>query len=130
MRNEMNKMYDFTGKTILFADDIHINFQLIVAIMEGTNARLLWARNGREAVDMFLDHEFIDLVLMDLEMPEMNGIEATREIKKVRKDIPVIVQTAYEAYFDEKEILQAGCSQIISKPLMPEYILSTVAKYL
>jgi two-component system, cell cycle response regulator DivK len=130
MRNEMKTIYDFTGKTILVADDLRINFQLLDAIMEGTNARLIWAKNGREAVEMCLDHEFIDLILMDLEMPEMNGIEATREIKKIRKDIPVIAQTAYQAYFDENEVLQAGCSQIISKPLMPEYILTTVAKYL
>jgi CheY-like chemotaxis protein len=103
---------------------------LLEAIMKKTNVRLIWAKNGREAVEMCLDHEFIDLVLMDIEMPEMNGIQATREIKKFRKRIPIIVQTAFEAYYDENEILQAGCSQIITKPLMSEYILNTVAKYL
>ena len=127
---EIVTINDWTGKTILVADDIHTNFVLLEAIMKKTNVRLIWARNGREAVEICLDHESIDLVLMDIEMPEMNGIQATREIKKFRKRIPIIVQTAFEDYYNENEILQAGCSQIISKPLMSEYILNTVAKYL
>jgi CheY-like chemotaxis protein len=130
MRNEIKTVYDFKGKIILVADDILINFKLLEAIMTGTNATLLWAKNGREAIQICHDHEFIDLVLMDLEMPDMNGIEATREIKKFRKNIPVIAQTAYGAYFAENEILEAGCTQVISKPFLPEVILTTVAKYL
>ncbi len=129
-RNEMTKINDWTGKTILVADDIHSNFLLFEAILKGTNARLIWAKNGREAVEKCLDHEVIDLVLMDIEMPEMNGIEATREIKKIRKSISIIAQTAFEAYYGENEILRAGCSQIITKPLMFEQILTIISKYL
>jgi CheY-like chemotaxis protein len=128
--NEITKINDWTGKTILVADDIHTNFVLLEAIMKKTNVRLIWAKNGREAVEICLDHEFIDLVLMDIEMPEMNGIQATQEIKKFRKNIPIIAQTAFEDYYDENEILQAGCSQIISKPLLSDFIINTVAKYL
>jgi two-component system cell cycle response regulator DivK len=130
MRNELKQIYDFTGKTIVIADDLRINFLLFNAIMEGTNARLIWAKDGREAVEICLSQEFIDLVLMDLEMPGMNGIEATKEIKKIRKEIPIIAQTAFEVYFNEAEILLAGCSQVITKPLMPEDLLMTVSKYL
>jgi two-component system cell cycle response regulator DivK len=130
MRKEIKALYDFTGKTILVADDLHINFILLEAFMEGTNARLIWAKDGKEAVEVCLSQDFIDLILMDLEMPGMNGIEATRKIKKFRKEIPVIAQTAFEAFFNEDEILHAGCSQIISKPLMPEFLLDTIAKYL
>lgn len=129
-RNEFTDINNWTGKTILVADDIHANFLLFEAIMKGTNARLIWARNGREAVDFCLHNGYIDLVLMDIEMPEMNGIEATREIKKIRKSIPVIAQTAYESYYGENEILRAGCSQIISKPLMFESVLNIISKYL
>ena len=128
--SERPSTIDWTGKTILVADDIHINFLLLEAIMQKTNVRLIWAKNGREAVEMCHNHEFIDLILMDIEMPEMNGIQATREIKKFRKSIPIVAQTAFEAFFNEDEILQAGCSQIISKPLLSDYILNTVAKYL
>ena len=129
-RNELTNNYNWTGKTILVADDVRANFLLFEAIMKGTNARLIWAKNGREAVDFCLHDGYIDLVLMDIEMPEMNGIEATREIKKIRKNIPVIAQTGYEAYYGENEILRAGCSQIISKPLMFESILTILSKYL
>jgi CheY-like chemotaxis protein len=128
--SERPSTIDWTGKTILVADDIHTNFLLLEAIMEKTNVRLIWAKNGREAVEMCHNHEFIDLILMDIEMPEMNGIQAAREIKKFRKSIPIVAQTAFEAFFNEDEILQAGCSQIISKPLMSEFILNTVARYL
>jgi CheY-like chemotaxis protein len=128
--DDITNTYNWAGKTILVADDIYMNFLLIEAIMKKTNVRLIWVRNGLEAVKLFGDHESIDMVLMDIEMPEMNGIEATREIKKIRKDIPVIAQTAYEDYYGEDEIMQAGCSQIITKPLLLEYILTTVAKYL
>jgi CheY-like chemotaxis protein len=128
--NEITKINDWTGKTILVADDIHTNFVLLEAIMKKTNVRLIWAKNGREAVEMCLDHEFIDLVIMDIEMPEMNGIEAAREIKKNRKNIPIIAHTAFADYYNDNEILQAGCSQIISKPLLSDFIINTVAKYL
>jgi len=128
--NEITNINDWTGKTILVADDMHTNFILLEAIMKKTNVRLIWAKNGREAVEMCLDHEFIDLVIMDIEMPEMNGIEAAREIKKNRKNIPIIVHTAFADYYNDNEILQAGCSQIITKPLMSDFILNTVAKYL
>jgi len=130
MRNEIKPLYDFTGKTIVVVDDLRINFLLFNAIMDGTNARLIWAKSGHEAVKICLSKEFIDLILMDLEMPGMNGLEATREIKKMRKEIPIIAQTAFEAYFNEDEILHAGCTQVISKPMMPEYLLDTVSKYL
>ena len=128
--NERPNTIDWTGKTILVADDIHINFLLLEAILEKTNVELIWAKNGREAVEMCHNHEFIDLILMDLEMPEMNGIQATREIKKFRNSVPIVAQTAYEAFFNEDEILQAGCCQIISKPMMSDMILNTVARYL
>ena len=104
--SERPSTIDWTGKTILVADDIHTNFLLLEAIMEKTNVRLIWAKNGREAVEMCHHHEFIDLILMDIEMPEMNGIQAAREIKKFRKSIPIVAQTAFAAYFDENEILQ------------------------
>jgi CheY-like chemotaxis protein len=130
MRKEIKALYDFTGKTILVADDLRINFLLLKAFLEGTNARLIWAKNGNEAIEVCLNQDFIDLILMDLEMPGMNGIEAIHEIKKIRKEIPIIAQTAFEAFINEDEILHAGCSQIISKPLMPEYLLNTIAEYL
>ena len=126
----VKSVYDWSGKTIVIADDIYTNFLLFEAIMKGTNVKLIWAKNGQEAIEKCLNNENIDLVFMDIQMPVMNGIEATREIKKILKDLPVIAQTAFTAYFDEDEILKAGCSQVLTKPIMPDFILYTISKYL
>jgi two-component system cell cycle response regulator DivK len=129
-RKYMKTKYDWSGKTILVAEDIYTNFLLLEAIMKGTNANLIWAKDGREAVDKCLNTKNIDLVLMDIQMPVMNGIEAAREIKKIRKDLPIIAQTAFSTYYDEDDIIEAGCSQVLTKPIMPDFVLHTVGKYI
>ena len=126
----MKREYDWSGKTILIADDIHTNFLLLEAIVKSTNVSLIWAKNGQEAVEKCLNCEHINLVMMDIQMPVMNGIEATRAIKKIRKELTVIAQTAFTAYYDEEEILKAGCSQVLTKPIMPDFVLLTINKYL
>ncbi|MBL7112823.1 MAG: response regulator [Bacteroidales bacterium] len=127
---EMRKDIDWSDKTILIADDIYTNFLLLEAILIDTRAKLIWAKNGMEAVAICLDHENIDLVLMDIQMPEKNGIEATRDIKKIRKDLPIVAQTAYTEEFAENNIMEAGCSQIIRKPIIPDLVIKTLATYL
>ena len=127
---KMIKDIDWSDKTILIADDIHTNFILLEAILTDTRAKLIWAKNGMEAVAICLDHKNIDLVLMDIQMPEKNGIEATRDIKKIRKDLPIVAQTAYTEEFAENNIMEAGCSQIIRKPIIPDLVIKTLATYL
>ena len=121
---EMTKEIDWSDKTILIADDIHTNFILLEAILSETRVKLIWAKNGMEAV------EKIDLILMDIQMPEKNGIEATRDIKKFRKDLPIVAQTAFTIEFAEKNIMEAGCSQIITKPIIPDLVIKILANYL
>ncbi len=128
-RNYMKTDYDWSGKTILVAEDIHTNFLLLEAIMKGTNAKLIWAKNGLEAVEQCLDNEHIDLVLMDIQMPVMDGIEATKKIKNIREDITIIAQTAFTAKFGEQDIITAGCTQVLTKPIMPDFVLHTISKY-
>jgi len=125
-----NKMIDWTGKTILVAEDIPVNYLLIEAILKSTNARLIWARNGKEAVETCMTNDAIDLVLMDIKMPEMNGIEATRQIRQHRKHLPIIAQTAYSMNDEETNIMEAGCSRVLIKPLMPELIIRALRPYL
>jgi len=126
----MMKDIDWSDKTILIADDIYTNFILLEAILKNTRARLIWAKNGKEAVERCLDHENIDLVLMDIQMPEKNGIEATREIRKFRKDLPIVVQTAFALEFAENNIMEAGCSRILTKPIIPDLVIKILASYL
>ncbi len=121
--------YDWSDKTILVADDVYTNYILIEAILKNTKVKLIWAKDGHEAVIKCLDNKKIDLVLMDIQMPRLNGIEATKRIKQDLPNLPVIAQTAFSLEYEEDNILNAGCSKVITKPLLPELIINTISKY-
>lgn len=104
------------GKTILIVDDVDINIELIKEILEGTHMRILDAHNGQQAINSCLQDKSIDIVLMDIQMPIMNGYEATRQIKKMRPDLPIIAQTAYAFAEDVSKSIAAGFNDYIAKP--------------
>lgn len=109
--------YNWEGKVLLVAEDEDFNFIFLEEILMDTKARIIRARDGQEALDFIQSDPEIDLVLMDMQMPIMNGYDATRNIKKINKDMPIIAQTAYhygEAY---EEIMAAGCDDFVSKPI-------------
>ena len=95
-----------------------------------TNINILRAENGQQAVDICKANKNINLVLMDLKMPEVNGIEATIEIKKIRPDLPIIAQTAYAMTEDKKTSIEAGCNDYLAKPIKSKVLISTLNKYL
>lgn len=114
---EYSTNYNWEGKVLLVAEDEDFNFIFLEEILMDTKARIIRARDGQEALDFILSDPEIDLVLMDMQMPIMNGYDATRNIKKINKDMPIIAQTAYhygEAY---EEIMAAGCDDFVSKPI-------------
>ncbi len=115
-------------KTILVAEDEESNFELVRIVLQ-KRYRLLRAHNGIEAVTMNED-EHPDLILMDIRMPEMNGLDATRIIKEVNHDTPVIALSAYA--FDEniREALAAGCDEFMAKPFRVEDLIEICAKYI
>ncbi|MEZ5000156.1 MAG: response regulator, partial [Bacteroidales bacterium] len=80
---------------ILVAEDEEYNFTLLKLIFEREGQQILWAKNGAEAVKIFEEYSDIDLVLMDIKMPVMNGLDASRIIKGIRKQVPIIAVTAY-----------------------------------
>jgi two-component system cell cycle response regulator DivK len=109
--------YNWEGKVLLVAEDEDFNFIFLEEILMDTKARIIRAKDGQQALDFVKSVPEIDLVLMDMQMPIMNGYDATRNIKKIKKDLPIIAQTAYhygEAY---EEIMAAGCDDFISKPI-------------
>ena len=114
-------------KTILVAEDEESNFELVRIVLQ-KRYRLLRARNGIEAVTMNED-EHPDLILMDIRMPEMNGLDATRIIKEVNHNTPVVALSAYA--FDEniREALAAGCDEFMAKPFRVEDLIEVCAKY-
>ena len=122
--------YVWIDKMILVAEDIDLNFLYISELLKPTGVMILHAINGKEALEACHKEVDIDLVLMDIYMPIMNGYEATRQIKHLRPDLPVIAQTAYALSEDRKRALEAGCDDFIAKPISKEELLLKMGKFL
>jgi CheY-like chemotaxis protein len=114
---------------ILVAEDDMSNIQFIEAVLRKTAVTLLVANNGQEAVDLCREHPEISLVLMDIKMPMMDGLEATREIKLFRKTLPVIAITAFAMSGDEKRAFEAGCDDYLAKPVSMELLFEKLQQY-
>ncbi len=121
---------DWRNNTILIAEDEDSNYRVLQMALKRTNINILRAENGKQAVEICRSNKNINLVLMDIKMPELNGLEATREIKKVRPELPIIAQTAYAMQEDEEKTKNAGCVDYLSKPIKTKVLISTLNKYL
>jgi CheY-like chemotaxis protein len=128
--NRDKKTYKWEDKIILIAEDEETNFLYLKAALSRTGAKILRAKTGKEAVDIVKTTEKIDLILMDIKMPEMNGVDATKEIKAYNKKLKVIAQTAYAMEEDRKLYAQAGCIDYLSKPIHRDLLLTTISKYI
>ena len=128
---QTNKTINVTNEvsTILVAEDDEINYFLLERILKHDNIILLHAENGKEAVKMCKEYANIQLVFMDLKMPIMDGIEATKEIKKFRKDLPIIALTAYTDNEVRQQAMQAGCIDFITKPVNKELLFSKMKEF-
>jgi len=115
---------------ILIAEDVESNFLYIKAVLSKLNAAIFWAKNGLEAVEICNNEPSIDLVLMDLQMPEMNGYEATRILKKKYPNLPVVAQTAFAMSDDREKAMDSGCDDYLAKPIKSKDLLAVVGKYL
>jgi CheY-like chemotaxis protein len=99
-------------------------------VLSDTGIKTLTARSGTEALEIVKNTPIIDVVLLDMQMPEMNGIEATKEIRKIRKDIPIIAQTAFIFEDDKDIILEAGCDACLIKPIRKDHLLTVMSSFL
>jgi len=124
------EQFNWKNKIILVAEDKKINFEIIKESINGTQADIKWARNGKEALDIIQNGEKIDLILMDIQMPVMDGLEATRKIKEIRNDLPIIAQTAYALPQDSYKCIDAGCDDYIAKPISLDEFLWKINKYI
>ncbi len=115
---------------ILIAEDVESNFLYLKAVLSKLNATILWAKNGIEAVEMCDQDNTIDLILMDLQMPEMNGYEATLVLKKKYPQLPIVAQTAFAMSDDREKALDAGCDDYLAKPIKSKDLLAVVGKYI
>jgi CheY-like chemotaxis protein len=121
---------DFSDKVILIVEDDLISYQFIEALLQGTDAKFIHAKNGEDAIEICKIMPNIDLVIMDMRLPFIDGYEATKEIKAMKPNITIIAQTANVMSDDRTKCLSVGCDDYLSKPLDPDEFLRSVAHYL
>ncbi|MFZ5942147.1 MAG: ATP-binding protein [Bacteroidota bacterium] len=112
---------------ILVAEDDEVSEEFLKVILKPWAREILFARNGTQAVSLCREHPDIDIVLMDIQMPDLNGYEATRRIRTFNTKVRIIAQTAYGFTSDRDMVLEAGCDDYISKPIRKEELISLLA---
>jgi len=123
--------YNWQGKAILVVEDDEPNFKYFEFLLKEVDATVLWVKNGLDAIEICCsEDQNIDLVLMDVLIPFVNGSEATREIRKYCKELPIIAISAYDTFDNRERCFLAGCNEFISKPVLPQKLLETMASYL
>lgn len=121
--------YNFSNYTIMIAEDTPYNYEYLYSILQKTGANVVWAKDGIDVLKMYTSSK-IDLILMDIQLPEINGYEATAQIRLSNQTIPIIAQTAYAMAEDKQKCLESGCNEVLVKPIRMDDVLATVAKYL
>lgn len=121
---------DWKNHTILVVEDVETNLMFIRAAIGKTGITIVWARDGMEAIEKVQSNKAIDIVLMDLRMPNLDGFRATEVIKTIRKNLPVIAQTTFTDEVDQERVFEAGCDAYLSKPIRLEILLETIERFL
>lgn len=121
--------FNWESKKILIAEDEDMNYMLLEEVFRKTKAKLLRAIDGKQVVEIFKKNKDIDLILMDVKMPELNGYEATKIIKSL-KNVPIIAQTAYAMSGEISESINAGCDAYITKPIKIKKLLNLVERFI
>jgi two-component system, cell cycle response regulator DivK len=124
------KMNENNNPNILIAEDVESNFLYLKAVLSKLNATIFWAQNGIEAIEICDTEKTIDLILMDLQMPEMNGYEATKILKKKYPQLPIVAQTAFAMSDDREKALNAGCDDYLAKPIKSKDLIAVVSKFI
>jgi PAS domain S-box-containing protein len=120
-----------TGSVILIAEDDETNFYYLNTLLTmETSAKIIHAANGKEAIDIFRANTGIKLILMDMKMPEIDGFEATKQIKLINPDVYIIGITAYAMSGDEERIIAAGCDDYLSKPINKKSLLEKISEFI
>ena len=115
---------------ILVVEDDDMNFTYLNQIFKIAKCELVRAKNGYEAISLFKKHPQVDLILMDIKLPDIDGYEVTKEIRKTNPDIVIIAQTAGRSHQEIDEAKHAGCSDVIIKPFKMNDLLNIIKKNL
>ncbi len=116
--------------TILIAEDDETSLFLLKELFKKSGLRSLHAKNGKQAIEIIKKNPGIDLVLMDIKMPGLNGFDATRKIKQIKPQLPIIAQTAFASHLDKQKSMEAGCDDYISKPINKDDLMEMIRKHI
>jgi CheY-like chemotaxis protein len=118
-----------SGLKILIAEDDEISALLLTILVKEFQEQVFRAKTGIEAIDICYKNPDIDLILMDIQMPGLNGDEAARKIREFNKDVIIIAQTGFGLSGDREKAITAGCNDYITKPINKDQLLSLIQKY-
>jgi PAS domain S-box-containing protein len=121
-----NKIYKWPDKTILIGEDEDLNYKFLEKVLDNTGVKIIWGTNGKEVIELFKENPDIDLVLLDVKMPILDGYEVIKEIRKTNKDIHVVAQTAYAMTGDKEKLINSGFNNYISKPIKLELLMEII----
>jgi CheY-like chemotaxis protein len=127
--NPENQINSHNGLKILVAEDDETSQMLIKMTLRQYSRELLMANTGEQAVEICHNNPDIDLILMDMKMPVMDGYEATLKIREFNRDVIIIAQTAHALWGDREKTLDAGCTDYLTKPINPDDLKSVMQKY-
>ena len=131
LNKTINITYNWSDKVILIAEDEVMNYMYLEEALKETKAKVIWCKNGKEAIDKIITKKIkIDLVLMDIKMPEMNGYEATQRIKSFDPNIPVVIQTAFAMPEERKKGFEVGGDEYIEKPIRQNKLLTVINQFI
>jgi len=122
--------YKWPDKTILIAEDEESNIKMISMVLRKTDISIIHVQNGRDAIQKCRDNNNIDLVLLDLKMPKVNGLEATRQIRIFNTTMPIVAFSAFAMPADQQNALEAGCTDFIAKPIKKDKLLEKLNHFL
>jgi len=123
------KYPNWQGKLILIVEDVEHNYMFFSALLKLTHAEVKITTDGIQAVEFCKNNPNIDVVLMDLKLPKMTGLDAIKEIRKLRPDLPIIAQTAYAWVGQKEKVLNLGANEFLSKPVKRDDLLEVISKY-
>jgi two-component system, cell cycle response regulator DivK len=121
---------NFEKSTILVVEDDEMSFLYLNQIFKLTRNGVVRARNGNEAIQISRQNSSIDLILMDIQLPDIDGNTITREIRKFNRDLPIIAQTAGKTQQERDSALESGCNEVLVKPFRMEELVILLGKYL
>jgi PAS domain S-box-containing protein len=125
---QMTTEIKFTGQKLLIAEDNDLNYYLLERMLSHSGLRVIRVKNGKEAIRVGL--KIADIILMDMQLPIIDGYSATRQVKRLRPDVPIIAQTAFALAEDKHNCIDAGCDDYLSKPIDRELLFNAISRNL